>query len=93
MIDLGQIIKIAEKQSDDKKCIVTFQKNEHYFIKKTIYICRNMQIEGNGAVIQNETDLGLLIASSDVKISNLKICGGGISIRIDNRGKTIKNIM
>lgn len=93
MIDLGQVIKIAEKQSDDKKCIVTLQKNEHYFIKKTIYICRNMQIEGNGAVIQNETDLGLLIASSDVKISNLKICGGGISIRIDNRGKTIKNIV
>ena len=47
MIALGQIIKIAEKQSDDKKCIVTLQKNEHYFIKKTIYICRNMQIEGN----------------------------------------------
>lgn len=30
MIDLGQVIKIAEKQSDDKKCIVTLQKNEHY---------------------------------------------------------------
>ena len=92
MIDLKEFIKREEKQKDGRKTIIKLEQGKSYCINETICLQTETLIDGNGAVIQNNADIGLMISASETELKNLKIFGGGISIQIDNKGKSIENI-
>ena len=93
MMDLKKIIKEKVEITTTGQCEIELNKNEIYYIDDTIHLAKPVCIKGNGAYIENKADRGITVLSSDVKITDLTISGGMISVLIDNKGKKIKNIV
>lgn len=92
MVDLKKLIEEQFEIVGTEQCKIELKEKETYYINDTIHLTKPVHIEGNGTQIENKAGTGIIISTSDVKINNVTISKGMISVLIDNKGRKIENI-
>lgn len=66
--------------------------NSEFYFDRPLLLKQPVNIEGNGALITGPSAAGIIVASGDVTLNNIRFSDMPNAITVDARGKTISNI-